>query len=135
VPATALFVLVTDTAHLGDLTPALHDLRRLGVGVALEAFGAGHSALARLRQLPVDVIKLDPLFLRDLDHSPEAAALLGATIAVVHSVGLACVADGVERPSQAQHLSRLGCRFAQGPLFGAPAPAAELPIGSPAFTA
>jgi diguanylate cyclase (GGDEF)-like protein len=135
VPATALVVLVTDTADLGDVTPVLHDVRRLGVRVALEAFGAGHSALARLRELPVDVIKLDPLFLRDLDHSAEAAALLGATIAVVHSVGLTCVADGVKRPSQAEHLSRLGCRFAQGLLFGPPAAAVELPIGSPALTA
>jgi diguanylate cyclase (GGDEF)-like protein len=128
---TGLAVRVAATADVTRLEPALRELRAAGVLVTLDAFGAGHSALTRIRELPVDAIRMDPEFVRDIEHSPEAATLVGAVIALVHSTGRTCVADGVESPAQAGRLVALGCRVAQGPLFGPPTPAAGLTVGGP----
>lgn len=123
VPPRALAVRIVDT---GDIfIPVLRELRELGLGVALEGFGMGHTAPGRLRELPIHAIKLDPAFLRDLDRSPDAVTMLGAVIALISGAGVHCAAGGVETPEQLAHLYRLGCRRAQGPLFGVPVPADE----------
>jgi diguanylate cyclase (GGDEF)-like protein len=118
VPASALVVLITDAVDLTGAAPVLREIRALGVQVCLEGFGVGHSAVAHLRTFEVDVIKLHPAFLHDLDDGPSAVALLGAVIARATGVGLACVADGVSLPSQVSLLRDLGCLGATGPLFG-----------------
>jgi EAL domain-containing protein (putative c-di-GMP-specific phosphodiesterase class I) len=125
-PGAMLAIRISDTANLTELVPAIRELRELGALVALDGFGTGRSPLGQLRELPVSAIKLDRELLRDLDRSPEARALLGAVIALVDSVGLDCVAGGVETPEQAGQLRRLGCRRAVSPLFGPPAPASEV---------
>ncbi len=133
-PVTAgLAIRVSDTAHLDDLLPALRELLDLGVKVALDGFGNGRSPLTQLRDLPISAIKLDRELLRDLHRSPAAVTLLGAVVALVDSVGLECVAGGVERPEQADELRRLGCRRAVGPYFGPPTPAADV-ILTPAIS-
>ncbi|MGX6606598.1 putative bifunctional diguanylate cyclase/phosphodiesterase [Micromonosporaceae bacterium Da 78-11] len=130
-PDIGLMILVAETADLTGLEPALRELRTNGVRVGLDAFG-GQSALTRLRGRPIDAIKLDPSFLRDVEHDAEAAAYLGAVIALVESLGLECVTDGVDRPAQAGLLVLLGGRFGQGALTDPPMPAIDLPAGVPA---
>jgi diguanylate cyclase len=119
-------VRISDTAAMAELVPAMRAIRELGVKVVLDSFGTGGSPLTQLRELPISAIKLDARLLRDVDRSPEAIALLGAVVALVASVGLNCLAGGVERPDQVAELRRLGCRRAVGPIFGPPAPASEV---------
>jgi diguanylate cyclase (GGDEF)-like protein len=125
-PGAMLAIRISDTSHLTELIPAIKKLRELGALVALDGFGTGRSPLIQLRDLPISAIKLDRELLRDLDRNPEALALLGAVVALVDSVGLDCVAGGVERPEQAEQLRRLGCRRAVGPRFGTATPASEV---------
>lgn len=127
-PGTMLAVRISDTAILTELVPAIEELRALGALVALDGFGTGRSPLGELRELPISAIKLDRRLLRGIGTSPEALALLGAVVALVDSVGLDCVAGGVETPDQATHLRRLGCRRAVGPLFGTATPAAAVDL-------
>jgi EAL domain-containing protein (putative c-di-GMP-specific phosphodiesterase class I) len=91
--------------------------------VALDDFGVGYSSLTYLRTLPVDLIKIDRSFIRDLGADPEASVLVSAVLALVQNLGLGCVAEGVERTDQVDRLRLLGCTRAQGHLFAYPEPA------------
>ncbi len=129
-PGRALTVEVTETSLIANLDAAastLRELRALGVKVALDDFGVGYSSLTYLRKLPVDVIKIDRSFIRDLDadtdDSTEAAILVGAVLALAQNLGLECVAEGVEEHGQVTRLRALGCERAQGYLFARPQPA------------
>jgi predicted signal transduction protein with EAL and GGDEF domain len=123
-----LVVRITDTAELVELEPVLGELRGLGVQICLEDFGVGQSAVAHLRRFQVDVLKLHPMFLRDLETVGEAAALVGAVVDRARSVGIASVAGGVETSAQAARLRDLGCLAATGALFGAPVPAGGITV-------
>jgi EAL domain-containing protein (putative c-di-GMP-specific phosphodiesterase class I) len=103
----------------------LRGLRELGVGVSLDDFGTGYSSLSYLKTLPVDTVKLDQSFVRDVTTDRGDAAIASAIIAMAHNLGLRVVAEGVERPSQLETLRALGCDAAQGFLF---APPSEDPI-------
>lgn len=100
--------------------------RRAGVGVALDDFGAGHSALAWLR-LPVSSIKLDRAFVAGLPHSATDTAIVRHLVALAKELGLAVLAEGVESPAQGECLIALGCEFAQGFAIAPPLTADELP--------
>jgi diguanylate cyclase (GGDEF)-like protein/PAS domain S-box-containing protein len=89
-------------------------LRRLGVSVAIDDFGAGTSSLAYLRRTPVDVVKIDGAFVATIDTNPRDAAIVGAVIQLTHALGMACVAESVETRAQLRHLSALGCDQIQG---------------------
>jgi EAL domain-containing protein (putative c-di-GMP-specific phosphodiesterase class I) len=106
--------------------PTLHELRELGLKVAIDDFGAGHSSLARLRELPVDVLKVDRSFLADVPTDPNAGAMLTAVLRLAEALGMDAVAEGVETPAQRQFLVAEGWRLAQGFALGRPVPAAEL---------
>jgi diguanylate cyclase (GGDEF)-like protein len=126
-PGTALVVEVTETALVADLDAAaatLAQLQALGVRVALDDFGTGYSSLSYLRRLPVDILKIDRSFVQDLDTGD--ARLLTAVVAMAGSLGLTCVAEGVEHESQAVALREMHCERAQGYLFARPMPADEL---------
>ncbi|GIE94608.1 putative bifunctional diguanylate cyclase/phosphodiesterase [Paractinoplanes rishiriensis] len=127
-PATSVYVRIGDGSDLAELAPVLAEVRAIGVRVVLDRFGVGHSAVAHLRDLEVDGIKLHPAFLREVATSPESADLLGAVIARAASLGLACVAGGVTSAADAEHLRRIGCRAAHGSLFGEPVPAGRVPV-------
>jgi EAL domain-containing protein (putative c-di-GMP-specific phosphodiesterase class I) len=107
----------------GKLFRALHGL---GVKLTMDEFGAGHCSLSVLRSHPFDTIKLDRSFLLDLHGSHSSLAVLGATLSLIRNLGLQSVAEGVEDSTQLAILQSLGCRGAQGPLFGTPLLAAEL---------
>jgi EAL domain-containing protein (putative c-di-GMP-specific phosphodiesterase class I) len=98
----------------------LAELRSLGVRLAIDDFGTGYASLAYLRQLPVDIIKIDPSFVSGLGRD-ETLTLLTRTIARVgRDLGLTVVAEGVERPEQLELLREMGCPRVQGFLVSRP---------------
>ncbi|QXC59301.1 bifunctional diguanylate cyclase/phosphodiesterase [Aquihabitans sp. G128] len=101
-------------------------LQQLGVRLAIDDFGTGYSSLNYLRTLPVEVLKIDRAFAQTIDGATDPV-LLEAIVQLGHSLGIDVVAEGIEREDQAATLRRMGCRRAQGYLFRAPVPAAEVP--------
>jgi len=95
-------------------------LRDLGIGIALDEFGAGAASLTLLRRMPLTAVKLDASMLRDLAFSREDRAILRAIIEAAHALGLATVATGVETEDQRAVLAGMACDSGQGPLFGPP---------------
>ena len=104
----------------GKLIAALNRLREQGVHVALDNFGSGVSALSYLRKLPVDVIKIDQLYIREIGRDPRAESILKALSGLAREMGIRAVAKGVESSDQLQFLTDLGYDQAQGPLLGGP---------------
>jgi diguanylate cyclase (GGDEF)-like protein/PAS domain S-box-containing protein len=121
---------ITETAAITDLAATaarLGELRRLGVQLALDDFGAGHSSLTLLRALPVQLVKIDRSFIERVTRDTADAILVRLVIEAAHSLGRRVCAEGVETAEQAQQLIAMGCDAAQGWLFGRPKPAsAEL---------
>ncbi len=104
----------------------LHKLRSLGVSIAIDDFGTGYSSLAYLQRMPIDTLKVDKAFIRELSHRPSHVSIAAAIISLAHSLGLKVVAEGVESESQYTHLIKLGCNEFQGFLFSKPQLANEL---------
>ena len=95
-------------------------VRALGVRIAIDDFGTGYSSLAYLRELCVDVVKIDQAFVRDLDRNSDHQALTRTILALAEGLDMVAIAEGVETDSEFAELSRLGCPFAQGYLFSRP---------------
>jgi EAL domain-containing protein (putative c-di-GMP-specific phosphodiesterase class I) len=95
-------------------------LRDLGVGIALDEFGAGAASLTLLKRMPLTTVKFDPTLLRDLAFSREDRAILQAVIHAAQALGLTTVATGIETEDQRATLVGMGCDAGQGPLFGPP---------------
>jgi EAL domain-containing protein (putative c-di-GMP-specific phosphodiesterase class I) len=91
-----------------------------GVGLHLDDFGTGYSSLAALHRFPVEALKIDRSFVAPLDEPDGGDAIVRATLALAHSLGLKVVAEGVENPSQLKRLQVLGCEYGQGYLFSRP---------------
>jgi diguanylate cyclase (GGDEF)-like protein/PAS domain S-box-containing protein len=103
----------------------LYDLKKLGIRISLDDFGTGHSSLAYLKRFPIDTLKIDQSFVRDITRDPDTAAIVTAIIAMGHSLRLKVIAEGVEFTDQATFLKRCSCDQMQGFLINAPMPAAE----------
>jgi len=97
-------------------------LKSLGVRLSLDDFGTGYSSLAMLKRLPLDQLKIDQSFVKDMLADPQDAAIIRAIITMGDSLSLDVIAEGVELPAQRDALLALGCRQFQGYLFGRPAP-------------
>ncbi|UTA80060.1 EAL domain-containing protein [Halomonas sp. XH26] len=110
----------------GDMGPRLQALRNQGYAIAIDDFGTGYSSLGYLKRLPVDKIKLDRAFIRELPHDQADAAIVTAVLAMAEGMGLEVVAEGVETQAQCQFLINAGCTLVQGFYFARPLPAAEL---------
>jgi EAL domain-containing protein (putative c-di-GMP-specific phosphodiesterase class I) len=103
----------------------LRDLRVIGIRVALDDFGTGYSSLGFIARLPLDSIKMDRSFIRELDSDPGAAAIASAVISMAHGLGLTVVGEGVDMDEQASFLTQQGCDEMQGFLFSGAVTAEE----------
>lgn len=109
----------------GLMIRALHELKEIGVHLAVDDFGTGYSALAYLKDLPVDLLKIDRSFVESLMVDPASATIVQAIVHMAKGLNLTTVAEGVEEHDQMLLLGSYGCHRVQGYLFGRPVPAAE----------
>jgi len=121
--ATQLEIELTESMlmeHMDEVAPQLHRLRELGVRISIDDFGTGYSSLAYLKRLPIDTLKIDTSFIRDVPDSVDDSEIVAAIIAMAQRLGLHIIAEGVEKPEQVQFLRSLGCNEIQGFLVGRP---------------
>ena len=122
---------ITESAAMEDTAATQETFRRLGemgTHLSIDDFGTGYSSLAYLRRLPAEELKIDASFIKDLDSSNDARAVVDAVIKLAHALGLKVVAEGVENPRQHKILLELGCDELQGYLFAKPMTATALLI-------
>ncbi len=121
-----LEVEVTESAIMSDTERnigALKDLRALGVRLSVDDFGTGYSSLSYLQRFPLNTLKVDQSFTRDMMENPDSAAIAAAVVALGHSLELTVIAEGVETEAQRARLKEWGCEELQGYLFSRPVPA------------
>jgi diguanylate cyclase (GGDEF)-like protein/PAS domain S-box-containing protein len=119
---------ITESLAMDDVdltTTILNRLHTLGVQVAIDDFGTGHSSLGYLARFPVDVVKIDQSFVRDIDRDQVKSAIVSAVVALSQAIGSTTVVEGVETVAQLEELKSLGCDVAQGFYFARPVSAAS----------
>jgi diguanylate cyclase (GGDEF)-like protein len=128
IPPSDLEVELTESvimADAGESARVFSALRRIGVVIAMDDFGTGYSSLSHLRQLPIDVLKIDRSFVMNADQDESAAKIVKMIIGLAQTLNLDVVAEGVETEQQADFLRACGCSIAQGYLYARPQPAAQ----------
>jgi diguanylate cyclase (GGDEF)-like protein/PAS domain S-box-containing protein len=128
-PRSALTLEMTERVLIeidGPVMNGLARLRQLGVRLAIDDFGTGYASLAYLRELPVDIIKIDPSFVAGLGTDGTLAMLTRTIVQVGHDLGIEIVAEGIERPEQLELLRAMGCGLGQGYLVARPMAAAGI---------
>ncbi len=124
-PPDMLQLEVTEGIFMGQMNqsvPVLDVFKKLGVSIAIDDFGTGYSSLSYLKQLPIDKLKIDRSFIRDLPNDSDAIAITQAIIALGKNLGLHIVAEGVETLAQQALLQKMGCEEGQGYLYSPPVP-------------
>jgi len=126
-PGTLEFEITESVAmhNAEDSIGVMRQLKLCGVDLALDDFGTGYSSLAYLKRFPIDKLKIDKTFVRDIPDDTNDLAIVTAIIAMAHALGLKVQAEGVETQAQADFLHDCGCEFAQGYLFGRAMPPEE----------
>ncbi len=111
--------------HVEETISKMREINRLGVGFSIDDFGTGYSSLQYLKRLPLDQIKIDQSFVRDITTDPNDAAIVQTVIAMTEAMGLKVIAEGVETQAQFEFLDLRGCNAFQGYLFSKPLPLDE----------
>lgn len=128
VPAKYLELEVTESAMQAE--QCLHiitQLRKIGIKISIDDFGTGYSCLASLKQLPLDCLKIDKVFVDDVLSNPHTPLLLGAIIGLANALNYNLIAEGVETREQALVMHGLGCQLIQGYYFSRPVPSDKIP--------
>lgn len=130
-PATCIQIEVTENVFLGqganEVKHVLQRLSAMGIRIALDDFGTGYASLSHLNQFPVDLLKIDRSFIRQIGSSVDADAISSTVINLGRCLGLEVIAEGVETPAQEAQLLNMGCDTGQGFLYSRALPAAEVP--------
>jgi diguanylate cyclase (GGDEF)-like protein len=124
-----VLVEITETAAMTDperTLRILRDLRSRGLRIALDDFGTGYSSLSRLKDLPVDVLKVDRSFVRDVSTHPTNRSMVQAIVQLAHALGMTPLAEGIETEDDRRFLVDRGCPLGQGYLFSPPVPAGAI---------
>ncbi|MCB1785137.1 MAG: EAL domain-containing protein [Gammaproteobacteria bacterium] len=130
-PPELLTLEITESLVIDNIEQTIERMRTLkslGISFSLDDFGTGHSSLAYLKRLPLDAIKIDQSFVRDITTDPNDAVIVETIIVMSQHLGLQAVAEGVESDEALQFLQRKGCRQFQGYLFGRPEPFEQLQL-------
>lgn len=131
VPTSCVKLEVTETVFVGRgadyVDRALKLLSAAGIRIALDDFGTGYASLSHLRQFPVDVIKIDQSFVRNIEIDPDNTAIIKALISLGKQLSIRIVAEGIEIQAQSTFLADHGCDYGQGYLFSRAVPATEVP--------
>ncbi len=142
---SALEFEITETIAMHNAEESvgvMRQLKSMGVGLSLDDFGTGYSSLSYLKRFPIDILKIDKSFVRDIPEDANDLAIVSAIIAMAHALGLKIIAEGVETDAQWHFLRDCGTQYAQGYYFGRPCPVADFealleragdePVGIPA---
>jgi len=122
-------VEITESAAMTDpdrTVELLHSMHGRGLKLAIDDFGTGYSSLARLKHMPVDILKIDRSFVRDVDKEHDAASMVSAMIALAHNLDMVPLAEGIETAGEWRFLADRGCTLGQGFYFSRPVPASEI---------
>jgi len=128
-PPSAIVIEITESLLMANVTVAqtwIESIRALGIRIYLDDFGTGYSSLSYLKRFPMDTVKIDRTFIRDLYNDKSDRALIAAIITMAKSLGLNVVAEGVEDEQQLNILREMGCRCVQGYYFSRPVHGSEL---------
>jgi EAL domain-containing protein (putative c-di-GMP-specific phosphodiesterase class I) len=124
-----LEIEITETVLLQDreaTLAVLHQLRALGIRIAMDDFGTGYSSLTYLQSFPFDKIKIDRSFVKDITENAGSLYIVRAVAALANGMGMAATAEGVETTEQLDKIAAVGCTEMQGYLFSKPLPVAEI---------
>jgi len=119
-PSCLELEITESTLAHDDCAAKLRDLKSVGVKLSIDDFGTGYSSLSRLADLPIDKLKLDRSFIRDVAHSRKSQGVIEAVQSLCRALGIELLIEGIEDPRQRAYLSNLGCRYGQGFLLGTP---------------
>jgi diguanylate cyclase (GGDEF)-like protein/PAS domain S-box-containing protein len=120
-PPSSLEIEITESLVMEDVEGAIRtmgELKRMGVKLSIDDFGTGYSSLSHLRRFPVDVLKIDRSFVRDIAFSEDDAAMVSAIIELARGLRMRVIAEGVETEAQLDYLKRRGCDEVQGHVYG-----------------
>ena len=126
---TCLEIEITESSVMADVEQSIQILRQLkalGIKLAIDDFGTGYSSLAYLKRFPIDVLKIDQSFVRDVETDPDNAAIVNSIISLAHNLELDVIAEGVETGNQLAYLKRQRCDVMQGYHFSRPLPVEEI---------
>jgi EAL domain-containing protein (putative c-di-GMP-specific phosphodiesterase class I) len=120
---------ITESMLVGDIKQIelqLQRLKKMGIKIALDDFGTGYSSLSYLKSFPIDVLKIDQSFIREMTVESKDARLTSAIIEMGHSLGQKIIAEGVETEQQLEYLTHRGCDIIQGYFFSKPLPTQDM---------
>jgi EAL domain-containing protein (putative c-di-GMP-specific phosphodiesterase class I) len=125
-----IVVEITESTAMADpdrTQRVLTELHAWGLSLAIDDFGTGYSSLARLKHLPVDILKIDRSFIHEVHRDEDSGRMVEAMVQLAHGLGMTPLAEGIERAEELAFLREAGCTLGQGFYFARPVPASEIP--------